>query len=95
MNVGSAVTGPEVFLKAASMAGNIGNIPNNIVTADFDLRKHDPSQMTDETAQCYYFRDQKSVVTRVPQAFNGQGLYIQGNLKQTIPLLYKTIIGMI
>lgn len=95
LNIGSAVTGPEVFLKAASMAGNIGKVPNAITTADFDIRNHEPSQMTDESAQCYYFRDQKSIVTRIPQAFNGKGYYIQGNQKTTFPLLYKSIIKMI
>ncbi|MFC1676309.1 hypothetical protein ACFL3G_04510 [Planctomycetota bacterium] len=92
LNIGSAVTGPEVFLKAVSMAGNIGKTPDNITTADFDLRKHEPAKMTDEAAQCYYFRDQKSVVTRIPQAFNGKGYYIQGNQKATVPLLYKNIM---
>jgi hypothetical protein len=92
LNIGSAVTGPEVFLKAASMAGNIGKVPKGIITADFDLRRYNPVDMTNETAQNYYFRDQKSVVTRVPQAYNGKGYYIQGNQKSTIPLLYKTII---
>ncbi len=48
--------------------------------------------MTNEAAQGYYFRDQKSVVTRIPEAFGGRGLYIQGDQKQTIPLLYKYII---
>jgi len=92
LNIGSAVTGPEVFLKAISMAANIKKVPKNIITADFDLRAHDPEQMTDESAQCYYFRDQKSVVTRIPDAFSGKGYYIQGNQKQTIPLLYKKIV---
>jgi len=92
LNVGSAVTGPEVLLKAVSMAANTGKTPNNIVTADFDLRLHHPKEMTDESAQCYYFRDQKSIVTRIPQAFSGEGHYIQGDQKQTIPLLYKKII---
>jgi hypothetical protein len=95
LNVGSAVIGPEVFLKAASMAGNIGKIPNKIISADFDLRTYDPQQMANDAAQCYYFRDQKSVVTRIPQAFGGKGYYIQGNQKITIPLLYKTIIEML
>ena len=36
-------------------------------SANFDIRYHDPSQMTDESAQGYYFQDQKTVVTRVPQ----------------------------
>ena len=92
LNIGSAVTGPEVLLKAVSMAANAGNVPKNIITADFDLRSHDSRVMRDESEQGYYFRDQKSVVTRIPQAFAGQGYYIQGNQKQTFPLLYKMIV---
>ncbi len=92
LNIGSAVTGPEVLLKAVSMAANTGKVPNNIITADFDLREHEPEKMSDESSQAYYFRDQKSVVTRIPQAFSGKGFYIQGNQKQTFPLLYKKII---
>ncbi|MEN6576262.1 MAG: hypothetical protein ABFD90_07960 [Phycisphaerales bacterium] len=91
LNVGSAVTGPEVLLKAVSMAANVGCVPHGIVTADFDLRMHEARQMTDEAAQCYYFRDQKSVVTRIPEAFGGRGLYVQGDQKQTFPLLYLQI----
>ena len=91
LNIGSAVTGPEVLLKALSMAANTGSIPNNIITADFDLRCYDPDAMSDESSQGYYYRDQKSIVTRIPQAFAGKGFYIQGNQKQTFPLLYKGI----
>jgi hypothetical protein len=92
LNIGSAVTGPEVLLKAVSMAANTGKEPDNILTADFDLRRHDPDQMTDESSQGYYFRDQKSIVTRIPEAFAGKGLYIEADQKQTFPLLYKKII---
>jgi hypothetical protein len=92
LNIGSAVTGPEVLLKAVSMAANVASVPHDIVTADFDLREHEPRQMTDEAAQGYYFRDQKSVVTRIPEAFGGRGLYIQGDQKQTVPFLYKQLI---
>ena len=92
LNIASAVTGPEVFLKAVSMAANVGDVPRNIITADFDLRDYSPEQMTDESSQGYYFRDQKSIVTRIPRAFAGRGLYIQGDQKQTIPLLYKRIL---
>lgn len=92
LNIGSAVTGPEVLLKAVSMAANAGNVPKNIITADFDLRSHDSRVMSNESRQGYYFRDQKSVVTRIPHAFTGQGYYIQGNQKQTFPLLYKMIV---
>ena len=92
LNVGSAVTGPEVFLKAASMAGNTGHIPGRIITADFDLRPYNPGTFADENAVGYYYRDQKSIVTRVPQAYGGEGYYIEGNQKKTFPLLYKKLL---
>ncbi len=92
LNIGSAVTGPEVFLKAASMAGNIGKVPEGIITADFDIRPYDPGSFTDESKVGYYFRDQKSIVTRVPKAYHGEGIYVGGNQKVTIPLLYQKII---
>jgi hypothetical protein len=92
LNIASAVTGPEVMLKAVSMAANTGHVPVGIVTANFDMREYDPDVMTDESSQGYYYRDQKSVVTRIPQAFAGKGFYIQGNQKQTFPLLYKMIL---
>jgi len=95
LNIGSAVTGPEVLLKAVSMAANIGKAPNKILTADFDFRGCYPDQMADESSPAYYFRDQKSIVTRIPQAFAGRGFYIQGNQKQTVPLLYKKILELL
>jgi hypothetical protein len=92
LNIGSAVTGPEVLLKAVSMAANTGFVPEGIIAADFDLRAHMSGEMTNESSQYYYFRDQKSVVTRVPEAFGGRGYYVQGNQRQTIPVLYKKIV---
>jgi hypothetical protein len=92
LNIGSAVTGPEVLLKAISMVSNTGSVPHGIITADFDLRSHHPEEMKDESKERYYYRDQKSIVTRIPQAFNGTGYYIQGNQMDTIPLLYARII---
>jgi hypothetical protein len=92
LNIGSAVTGPEVLLKAVSMAANVGSVPRGILTADFDLREHEPGHMSDESAPGYYFRDQKSVVTRIPQAFGGRGLYIGGDQKKTFPFLYRKIV---
>ena len=92
INVGSAVHGPEVLLKAISMAANVGKAPRGIVTADFDLRDHSPQNITDEASAGYYYRDQKSIVTRIPNAFQGTGFYIHGDQKQTVPLLYHSII---
>jgi hypothetical protein len=91
LNIGSAVTGPEVFLKAASMTGNVGLVPKNIVTANFDIRPYNPETATNEATAGYYFRDQKSIVTRIPDAFGGEGHYIQGNQLDTVPMLYKKL----
>jgi hypothetical protein len=82
-----------VLLKAVSMAANVGAVPHGILTADFDLREHEPRQMTDESAAGYYFRDQKSVVTRIPQAFTGRGLYIQADQTRTFPFLCQQILA--
>jgi hypothetical protein len=92
LNVCSAVTGPEVLLKAVSMAGNIGKAPFGLVTADFDLKPYHHEAMKDERSCYYYFRHHKSVVTRIPEAFNGRGFYIEGEQKLTIPKLYQEIV---
>ena len=92
LNVGSAVTGPEVLLKAVSMAGNIGKTPTKIITADFDLKPYDHQAMKNESACAYYFRHHKSVVTRIPEAFGGTGIYICGDQKNTVPRLYQEIL---
>lgn len=94
-NIGSAVTGPEVFLKAASMTGNVGKVPYKIITADFDIRPFKRSSITNESSTGYYNRDQKSIVVRVPEAYDGKGYYIEGNQKQTFPLFYKYLIELL
>jgi hypothetical protein len=94
LNIGSAVTGPEVLLKAVSIAANTYSVPNGILSADFDLRKHESDAMSNESSQGYYFRDQKSVVTRIPQAFAGKGFYIQGDQKKTFPLLFTKVMQL-
>ncbi|HER19878.1 MAG TPA: hypothetical protein ENO14_02400 [Chromatiales bacterium] len=93
LNLGSAVTGPEVLLKAVSMAVNVGRSPQGVITADFDLRPYDPAQMNDEGAPGYYYRDQKSIVTRIPAAFGGRGLYVRGNQKDTVVRLYQRLVA--
>lgn len=93
LNVGSAVTGPEVLLKAVSMAANVGKVPSGITTADFDIRPVHFEHMSDESRHSYYYRDAKSVVTRIPQAFGGKGHYIQGLFSDTIPALYQRLVS--
>ncbi len=92
LNVGTAVTGPEVFLKACSMSANVGHAPSGIVTASFDFRPARPEDVGDERKAGYYYRDVKSVVVRIPEAFGGQGHYVQGDHLQTVPALYRALI---
>ena len=92
LNIGSAITGPEVLLKAVAMAANVGCKPQGLITADFDLRAFDAAGMSDDSSPYYYNRDQKSVITRIPQAFDGRGYYVQGNHVDTVPALYCEIL---
>jgi hypothetical protein len=91
LNLGSAVTMPEVLLKAVSMASNIGSPPTGMMTADFDLRPADAEAEADPSRTEYYFRDLKSIAVRIPRAFDGHGHYVQGNFLDTIPQLWATL----
>lgn len=92
LNIGSSVQGPEVFLKAVSMAANVGKPPRGLTAASFDLRPVKVEDINNERSYTYYFRDHKSIVHRIPQAFGGQGHYIQGDHLETLPALYREII---
>lgn len=93
MNIGSAVTGAEVFLKALSIARNQGNPLQHITTANFDIiplgdYKTDVGKDTFE----YYYRPRKNIINR-PVSLGGTGLYICGNHQQTIPTMYARLKG--
>jgi hypothetical protein len=93
LNIGSAVTGPEVLLKAISMVTNKGFKPDKITCADFDIRPFVfDDAVRDESKYYYYLRDQKSVATRIPKVFNGNGFYIEGDHSQTVTTLYQYIM---
>ena len=84
MNFGSAVIGPEVFLKALSIARNLGHMTENIVTANFDLRASMGGDVD------YYYRPLKNIVSR-PVSKGGKGWHFSGDHKETIPALYNKI----
>jgi translation initiation factor 1 (eIF-1/SUI1) len=92
LNIGTAVTGPEVLLKAVSMVTNAGRKPDRIVCADFDIRPFVfDDEVRDESKYYYYLRDQKSVATRIPKVFGGEGYYIQGDHSNTVTTLFQYI----
>jgi hypothetical protein len=93
LNIGTAVMGPEVLLKAASMAANVGCKPEGLDVAVFDIRPFCYDDGTrDEHQPCYYLRDQKSSATRIPLVFGGNGYYFEGSHSQTLLGLYHLLL---
>ncbi len=91
LNVGSSVIGPEVFLKAVSIARNLDHPLKVFTTANFDLIDlGDYRAPLGEDAVDYYYRPRKNVVNR-PVMLGGKGFHICGNHKQTIPALYRLL----
>jgi phosphoheptose isomerase len=91
LNFGSAVIGPEVFLKAVSIARNLGNTLKVFTTANFDLvplgdyRKPIGDDQVD-----YYYRPRKNIVNR-PVMLGGKGFHLTGDHIQTLPTLYHQV----
>lgn len=91
MNIGSAVTGAEVFLKALSIIRNNGYETRHITTANFDIIPlGDYKAEVSKEHFHYYYRPRKNIVNR-PVSLGGTGLYICGNHAETIPALYRIL----
>lgn len=91
MNFGSGVIGPEVFLKALSIARNLGYPTFEITTANFDLIDLGDyrSSIGYENPQ-YYYRPRKNIVNR-PVSRGGKGWHFCGDHQETIPNLYEKL----
>ena len=97
LNLGSAVMGPEVYLKSLSMARNIaaqhGEEIRHFTTANFDLIDfpdfQDEGQPTDAH---YYHRPKKTILIRTVKD-GGEGYHISGDFSVTVPQLYRLIIA--
>jgi hypothetical protein len=99
LNAGTAVMGPEVYLKALSMARNVahqkGQRINRFTTAVFDLLELGSDIHTEaETSDArYYFRPYKTILVRTVQD-GGESFYVQGDHRQTIPALYRLVMEL-
>ncbi|HTG80921.1 MAG TPA: hypothetical protein VL949_03200 [Geobacteraceae bacterium] len=80
LNVGSAVLLPEVFLKALSIAQNLGHRVDNFTTANFDMQQH--------------YRPLQNVVKR-PTSGRSRGYSITGHHEIMLPLLAAGILDRI
>jgi len=99
LNVGTAVMGPEVYLKALSMARNVahqqGERINRFTTAVFDLLDLGPAIHTEasKSEARYYFRPYKTILVRTVQD-GGESFYVQGDHLETIPALYRQVLAL-
>jgi len=97
LNFGTAVMGPEVFLKALTMARNVahqeGRRINRFTTAVFDLVDLGPDYRHEASKSDprYYFRPYKTLLVRTVQD-GGESFYVKGDHRVTLPNLYKLVI---
>lgn len=78
LNIGSAVTLPEVFLKALTLVRNLGHPAADITTANFDFIQS--------------YRPLTNVVRRPTANGAGRGFAITGHHELTLPLLAAELI---
>lgn len=75
-NLGSAVILPEVFLKAVSIARNLGHSVKDFTAFDFDMIRH--------------YRPTENVLKR-PTLLGGRAVHITGHHELLIPLLARAV----
>ncbi len=95
---GSAVMGPEVYLKALAMARNVaaqkGQAIHQITTAVFDLLEltGDLHVEAPPNSPEYYFRPYKTLLVRTV-ADGGRSFYFRGDHRATIPALHALLVA--
>jgi len=77
INIGSAVIIPEVFLKAITIARNLGYNISNITTANLDFIQH--------------YRPMTNVVHRPTQG-KGRGISLTGHHEIMVPLIFWAVM---
>jgi hypothetical protein len=96
LSLGSAVMGPEVYLKALSMARNVAHQDGkkicrfttgvfDLIAIDDDHRRHAP-----KSDPRYYYRPWKTILVRTV-ADGGESFYVQGDHRVTVPHLYRAV----
>ncbi len=98
LNIGTAVMGPEVYLKALSMARNVahqrGESIRHFTTAVFDIQpvsSRDFSGVPAKSDPEYYHRFYKTILVRTVKD-GGESFYIQGEHQRTIPSLWWHVL---
>jgi hypothetical protein len=97
LSFGSAIMGPEVYLKALAMARNVahqqGRSIRDFTTAVFDLVpiQGDIHHELPKTDPGYYFRPHKTILVRTV-ADGGTSFYFCGDHRATLPALRRALL---
>lgn len=97
LNFGSAIMGPEVYLKALAMARNVARQEKREIrqftTAVFDMVpiRGDIRQELPKSDPGYYFRPHKTMLVRTV-ADGGESYYFCGDHRATLPALRRALI---
>jgi hypothetical protein len=97
LSFGSAVMGPEVYLKALAMARNLarqeGREIRRFTTGVFDLIALDDDyhRQAPRSDPRYYYRPWKTILVRTV-ADGGESFYVQGDHRDTVPALYHACV---
>ena len=97
LNFGSAIMGPEVYLKALSMARNVAGREDreirNFTTAVFDLVpiEGDYHKELPKSDPGYYFRPHKTILVRTV-ADGGKSYYVCGDHRTTLPAFHAAVL---
>ncbi len=98
LSFGSAIMGPEVYLKALAMARNVAHQEEKVIahftTAVFDMVpiRGDIHHELPKTDPGYYFRPHKTMLVRTV-ADGGESFYFCGPHRATFPALHRAIGG--
>ena len=98
LSLGSAVMGPEVYLKALAMARNVarqeGREIRRFTTGVFDLIALDDDYhaQAPRSDPRYYYRPWKTILVRTV-ADGGESFYVQGDHRVTVPALYHAALA--
>jgi hypothetical protein len=79
LNLGSAVILPEVFLKALTVAVNLGAALEGLTTVNLDQIQH--------------YRPRVNVLERPTRAAGGRGLELTGHHEILVPLLAEAVLA--
>ncbi len=99
LDFGSAIMGPEVYLKALSMVRNVahqhGQVIKNFTTAVFDLVpiQGDIHHELPKTDPGYYFRPHKTILVRTV-ADGGESFYFCGDHRATVAALRRALLEL-